>query len=126
MYRKQKLARPTLCNEHSLVYIPLLTTLVSPYTSDSQFSRSALHRLEATGIPVMTSIAGVQKPLAVAIGVQYNSYQSPDIDKILEQWVSGNTSQPPTWRSLYDVLRKLDLEELSEQIDEYLCCELMC
>ena len=32
-------------------------------------------------------------------------------------------TRPPTWRSLYEVLRELDLEELSQEIEEYLSCE---
>ena len=45
----------------------------------------------------------------------------------LRKWATGNIDiastdhdRPPTWRSLYELLRELDLEELSQEIEEYL------
>ena len=40
----------------------------------------------------------------------------------MEEWASGKISstRPSTWRSLYEVLKELDLEELSNGIEEYL------
>ena len=59
-----------------------------------------------------------------AIGVHY----TPDFD-VLEKWASGKLlstrPRPPTWRSLFEVMRELDLEELSQEIEEYLSCECM-
>ena len=46
---------------------------------------------------------------------------------IFNFWLSGKSSLPPTWRSLYQVLEELGLLELSQRIQEYLICECtMC
>ena len=93
---------------------------MSPYDPDSQFTTSALSRLEAAGIPVITSLQNVDGKMANAIGAAHLS----SLDAMLEWWVSGGTSPvPPTWRSLYGVLRELDLEELAQEIQDYLGCE---
>ena len=94
---------------------------VPPYDPDSQFSKGALSKLEAAGIPVLTSLENVGKELAAAIGSHYTS----DCNVLLEEWASEEISstRPPTWRSLYEVMRELDLEELSQEIEEYLSCE---
>ena len=94
---------------------------MSPYDPESHFSRSALSRLEAAGIPVVTSLAKVPEKLAETIGVLRNSAT----DNIVQQWISGKSSRPPTWRSLYDVLMELDLEEIGQEIKEYLASELL-
>ena len=95
---------------------------MSAYDPDSQFSKGGLCRLEAAGIPVMTSLEKVGKKVAAAIGVHYNPYFNVNI---LEEWASMEmtSTRPPTWRTLYEVLRELDLEELSQEIEEYLSCE---
>lgn len=88
--------------------------LVSPYDPDSQFSRSALSRLEAARIPVLSSLAKIDgEQLEKTIGLSIGDY-----DDTLDRWIES--CNPPTWKSLYDVLKELDLEELSEQIEEYL------
>ena len=95
---------------------------MSPYDPDSQFSKSALSRLEAAGIPVLTSLKGMGvKKIADSIGVDCPSYWC----NILDEWASGKISgnRPPTWRSLYGVMREHDLKKLSQEIEEYLSCE---
>ena len=91
---------------------------MSAYNPDSQFSKGALSRLEAAGIPVLTSLEKVDEKLAAAIGAQNTS-------KVLKKWASGEflSTRPPIWRTLYEVMRELDLEELSQEIEEYLSCE---
>ena len=88
---------------------------MSAYDSDIQFSNGALSRLEEAGIPVLEK---VDEKLAAAIGVRNTS-------KVLEKWASEEflSTHPPTWRSLYEVMRELDLEELSQEIEEYLSCK---
>ena len=88
---------------------------MSAYDSDIQFSNGALSRLEEAGIPVLEK---VDEKLAAAIGVRNTS-------KVLEKWASEEflSTRPPTWRSLYEVMRELDLEELSQEIEEYLSCK---
>lgn len=62
---------------------------------------------------MVTSLAEIQEQLVAALGVRC----SESVEDMMKQWL------PSTWRSLYDVLRRLELEELSQQIEEYLSCE---
>lgn len=98
-----------------------LCSPASPYDPDGQFSFSALSRLEASGIPVVSQLEKNLVEVAATIGVPYCG---PYCHRVIEQWIkSKETSYPPTWRSLYEVLRKTGVEDLSEQIEEYLSCE---
>ena len=38
------------------------------------------------------------------------------------EWKSGRSRLPPTWKSLLSVLKHLNLEELCQQIEDYLIC----
>ena len=95
---------------------------MSAYNPNSQFSRGALCRLEAAGIPIVTSLEKVDEKLAAAIGIQNTRKVL-----VLEKWASGTfpSTHPPTWRTyaLFEVMRELNLEELSQEIEEYLSCE---
>ena len=51
-------------------------------------------------------------------------YSEYAVELIIRQWTLGdNPTLPPTWRSLYQVLRELGLEEMSLQIEEFLSSE---
>ena len=39
---------------------------------------------------------------------------------MFQLWLSGKSPLPPTWRSLYQVLRELNLEEMIQDIEEHL------
>ena len=89
---------------------------VPAYDPDSQFSVGALSRLEAAGIPVLTEL---EKVGDWSLSADTTSHKAFD-----DMWFSKKLgTRPPTWRSLYEVLRELDLEELSQEIEEYLSCE---
>ena len=105
---------------------------------DNQFSISALHKLEAAGIPVLSSLAPLYKELASALEIPQaeiekqrlpqwmyrykilTEQQLIDLDAVIELWLSGKGPLLPTWRSLYEILRQLSLKELSQQIAEHL------
>ena len=110
---------------------------------DDQFSISALHKLEAAGIPVLSSLAPLYKELASALEIPqaeierqksspylFNLYRGCryqaltqeviDLDIVMELWLSGKSRLLPTWMSLYETLRQFGLTELSQQIAEYL------
>ena len=118
------------------MFIPLtcLLLIVSPYDPDSQFSMSALCRLENKGIPVLKSLEPLHKELAVVAKVALSGganseYMHSDprnaTEIIIRQWTLGEKPiLPPTWRSLYQVLRELGLEDLSQEIEEFLSSEL--
>ena len=112
------------------------------YNVDDQFSISALHKLEAAGIPVLSSLAPLYKELASALEISqaeiekirssswmfshYRYMQSStqqqviDLDIVIELWLSGKTPLLTTWRSLYETLKQLALKELSQHIADYL------
>ena len=101
---------------------------MSPYDPDGQFSMSALCRLENKGIHVLKSLERLQRQLMKAANVTFTAKADTEYKKlrsveiIIRQWTLGDNSPlPPTWRSLYQVLRELGLEELSQQIEEFLC-----
>lgn len=89
---------------------------------------SALSRLDALGICVVTSLVKVYKQLADMVGV--NAYEELEpikrIESIVNKWVAVSLPPPtvsPTWRGLFDVLNELGLGELGQDIDQYLSGE---
>ena len=97
---------------------------MSPYDADSMFSEEALHRLELAQIPIVTALKKVPDQLAEAIGASADGY---GWDDAVDLWIHGygnwTSERSPTWRELYEVLRELGLEELSQQIEDYLSRE---
>ena len=101
---------------------------------DDQFSISTLHKLEAAGIPVLSSLAPLHEELASALKINKTlvkreyfrlvhmspTQQQINLDVVLDWWLSGKSFLIPSWRSLYATLRRLGLKELSQQIAEYL------
>lgn len=85
---------------------------VSPYDPDdrSQFSVSALSRLEAAGIQLMAALEKNGAPAARAM---------------IKQWQFGGNPHTLTWRSLLEMLNELYLEELGHQIEKYLKSEFI-
>ena len=56
-----------------------------------------------------------QFTLAASIDVGDSLYAKTAINKLktaFELWLSGKSPLPPTWRSFYQVLRELNLEEM--------------
>ena len=39
---------------------------------------------------------------------------------VIGKWESGQSQHPITWRSLLDILKELDLEDLSQEIEDYI------
>ena len=99
----------------------LHNSTVTSYDPESEFNKGALGRLEAAGIPVLTSLEKLVKERL------HDMIITSDCN-ILEECACGIISnmtrtRPATWRSLYVVLRELDSEGLTQEIEEYLCCE---
>ena len=95
---------------------------------------SALSRLEGVEIQVVTSLAKVHTELVKAAGInlswidlrqgQLLSDPVKSVEIVISQWKSpGKSRLPPTWMSLFDVLKKLELNELRVQIEDYLSGE---
>ena len=92
---------------------------MSPYNPDSEFDKRSLYLLELAQVPVATALAKGTDRFAEVIGVvkDYGGWTG-----VLESWQLYRP-RPRTWRELYEVLRELGLEELSQQIEDYLNCE---
>ena len=96
---------------------------MSPYDPDSLFSMSSLSRLEeGAGIKIVSSLAKIPtQQLLSTTGISLKAVtEGASIEVTVGQWESGNSQHPPTWRSLLAVLRKLDLTDLSQQIEDYM------
>ena len=97
--------------------------IVASYDPDSQFTMSALSRLEDVGIPVMTSLFVntylFRQVLSVIIPYLSVFYDTP---LLLNAWISYgmSSSLPPTWKNLLLIIRLLNLGELAQQVETYL------
>ena len=101
---------------------------MTPFNPENQFSMGALSRLEGVGIPVVTSLAKVHTELIQAAGItlehQHVSDSAQAVEIVIRKWESpGKSRLPPTWTSLFSILKKLELKELSMQIEDYLSGE---
>ena len=120
----------------SFLEVPLFFT-VSSYSPDDQFDMSALCRLEAVGIEMVTSLSLAIPSVYNTVGLTLewdNMYNSDpraqnwwsdegQVDCFIRKWAAGTRtldSPPLTWRSLVRVLETLELKELSQQMEEYL------
>lgn len=95
-----------------------------------------LSLLEEAGIPIVTALTQCHKQLIssaeIALGDydgwlrRYEKIDANGLETIIDRWWwpgrggAGKPNLPPTWRSLLDVLKKLNKEELGQQIDKYL------
>ena len=91
----------------------------SPYIPDDHFTYSSLDRLEAAGLKVVTSLLSVPHLLKEALGLPSIWHHGVP----LYAWAAGKSRRPPTWRSLFELMRELGFEELSQQAEEYLASE---
>ena len=107
---------------------------VSSYDSGDQFNMSSLSKLEEANIPIVTALKSVDtlKQLVSAARITLTeedkekldeNFCEDDIDIVIERWLTGASLLPPTWRSLHDVLRQINMAELSQQIVEFLSGE---
>ena len=97
----------------------------SEYDPDSKVTYTSITRLEAAGLKVVTSLQSICYEFARALDIDTfileNVEPSLKFDVVLCFWLcSSHGSHPPTWRSLYSVLRELNLEDLAEGIEDYL------
>ena len=80
----------------------------------------SLCKLEALGLPVVTSLSQNLEHLCKLCKIRWK----PDIDKfnctgVIEKWQRKNVKSPPTWRQLHNFLKEMGLEELSQDIEDY-------
>ena len=46
--------------------------------------------------------------------------EEEQVEIVIGKWESGQSQHPITWRSLLDILKELDLEDLSQEIEDYM------
>ena len=89
---------------------------VSPFDLQSHFTVRALSFLEAAGIPLMSSLGHYTKDIAMTLWIT--------IRPLLHAWQHPQTkataTYPPTWNSLLQITRQLELHDLAERIETYL------
>ena len=88
---------------------------------------SSLSRLAdpaGAGIKIVSKLACENfSQLASIVGVSMDKDQGQegDIKSILSQWISEKSQRPSTWRSLLAVLQELNLSDLAQEIEDYMC-----
>ena len=93
---------------------------------------SSLSKLEEKGLKVVSALDKVYKKFAAVVGVTLNNIENllkfmereynisargMHMETVMSAWLR---EKHPTWRTLLEVLKKLNFEELSQDIEEYL------
>lgn len=97
---------------------------MSPYDPDSEFSISALQRLQNAGFNFAPSLLNHYKFMDHA--KKMPEYDVPaeteePLRIIVDNWLDA-VGRPSTWRSLLEILQELSLGEMSQQIENFLSC----
>ena len=73
----------------------------------------------AAGIPVMTTLRNYVQSVENKLHIHVSP---PDLNTLLTTWLgypeAGNV--PPTWRNLFDIIRRLHLDDLAQRMETYL------
>ena len=87
---------------------------------------NSLSRLEeGAGIKIVTSLAEIPAQLAAVLGVMLKTGEK-QVEIVIGKWESGQSQHPITWRSLLNILKGLNLEDLRQEIEDYMHGELCC
>lgn len=92
---------------------------------------SSLTRLEGLAkIDIVSSLTENHKQLVSAARIILDAkteekllnITEPNIyfEVIIDQWIAGMAKEPPTWSSLLQVLRQLDMEDVSIDIEDFM------
>ena len=98
---------------------------MSTFDPDSKFISGVLLRLEAVGIQIVSALANVYSKVATKSGMQLEGVELPDpqeepgkyVMEVISLWSAGHNR---TWRELLDVLRDVELQDMSRQIEAYM------
>ena len=110
---------------------------VSSYSTDIEFPRNVLTRLEAVmGIQIVSVLAERHSALTSSSGVELqphvdyyghdialpnpNTKPAKYVEEVIFQWSAGRSRRFPTWRQLLTVLQDIGLVDLSQQIQEFI------
>lgn len=109
--------------------------VVSLYDPDSQLCLRNLSRLDGAGIEICKSLAKGLPQLESLVGITLSLEEREDdmfgpysnmecLNKVIHRWEDGQGFCLPTWRSLLeDIMQKMNLQELSQKMEDYLNCE---
>ena len=107
----------------------ILYTAVPPADTNIQFCVAKLFRLDECGINLIEELSKDRFRFQVISGVQLLKRNTEKVlslsakghvELIFRAWLtSKRPTYPPTWESLFTVLRKMDLGHLAEQIVKY-------
>ncbi len=90
---------------------------------------NSLFKLEEAGIKIVTSLSKIHTRLETAIHVNpmderlsqaFKRSSVECLEDVIKRWIFGGSDYPTNWISLLDILKELNLEDLSQQIDDYL------
>ena len=84
------------------------------------------------GTEIVASLAEVHAKIMLAAGISLSNQQKRKLlakretqkneclEIVIGQWGIGNSNCPPTWRSLLDILKQLNLQNLCQKIEDLL------
>lgn len=105
---------------------------MSPYDPGDKFGMSSLSRLEEANIPIITALTPKEtlSQLVSAAGITLDEEDQTKladelcknewVEVVIDRWHSGASKLPPTWKSLHDTLRAINLADLSQEIVDFL------
>ena len=74
--------------------------------------------MDKVGIPVMDYLNSYTLVIQSKLGIsQWPNYS---LKTLLDMWVEGHGSLPPTWKNLLSLIHQLHLDDLAQQIESYL------
>ena len=92
---------------------------MAPFNPESSFTMRAVTSLEAAaGIPVMRTLSNYTRHIQTFLGL--TQYSTPDLNGLLNYWISNIQWLPPMWRNLFLIIRLLNLDELAQRMETYL------
>ena len=83
---------------------------------------SALTRLEAlTGIDILKELTSNHLHITLANKIQLKLHTNSlnSCTEIFEEWLAGQSTLPPTWENLLQVLREINMKDLARQIEQF-------
>lgn len=95
---------------------------MTAFNPEKPFTKEALSRLEAAGIPVLSSLNDNIHRLQSMLGITSDTTRDSDISATLSLWLNPareSTNTAPSWKNLFLVLNAIDLDDLIERIDIY-------
>ncbi len=105
--------------------------LVIPYHPNNWFTMSTLAKLEGvSSIEVVSSLTIVRTKLAsvaeVTLDLEASTrlgyVENPNVyvEIVIGQWEAGRSQRSPTWNELLKVLKRLGLQIISQEIEDYM------